>query len=326
MATLVVGFGYTAQRVTNLALAAGEACVILSRSPLDREQSLRFLGSAIGRTPKAQPSVHFRQVTFSKGGKPSTEWEDLAQTCDRWLVTVPPQEGGCPAEAVLRPTLTSVGITHRRFVYVSSTSVYGDRNGAEVDETTPPQPTSDRGERRLRAEAAWQALARESGAGLFLLRSSGIYGPGRGAQTSLRSGYGFRLADDRRPSNRIHVDDLAAAAWRALSDAGIDPGIYDFADGDPATFSEVMTYASERLGLAPPPLKNLSDLPERSRSFMNEARVVRGAKARRVFGPWLYPNFRAGIDGILAAEMDMTQGIQNHNRNSKPNLENSGSG
>src|SRR5262249_32530313 len=89
--------------------------------------------------------------------------------------------------------------------YLSTTGVYGDRQGAWVDESSDLPPSGTRGQRRLDAERAWLALAPPA----HLFRLAGIYGPGRSAIDTVREGRARRIDKPGQVFSRIHVDDIA---------------------------------------------------------------------------------------------------------------------
>ncbi|HEX2944054.1 MAG TPA: SDR family NAD(P)-dependent oxidoreductase, partial [Rhodopila sp.] len=116
---------------------------------------LGYTGCAIAEAARARG---FTVTATSRSAKPGTipfEGADAAvRAATHVLTTAPPDQGGDPVlaryAASIRqaPTLRWVG-------YLSSTVVYGDRDGAWVDEDTPVAPSQDRGQRRVDAEEAW---------------------------------------------------------------------------------------------------------------------------------------------------------------------------
>ena len=185
-----------------------------------------------------------------------------------------------------------------RLIFVSSTAVYAEDAGEWVDETTPPRmdaPVSREAgcrERPPRAEQfngrvlleAERELAVHSGA--LVLRLSGIYGPGREMMVRrAREG----SANRPRWSNRIHIDD-AAAALSHLLDIAAPERVYLGSDDRPALESEVQTWLRAREGL-PPAAQDTS--PETGRRVSN---------ARLRASGWnpAYPDYRAGYSELLS--------------------------
>jgi len=106
-----------------------------------------------------------------------------------------------------------------RFVYASTTGVYGDCGGARVDETRPVAPRNERAHRRVDAERGLRAWARATGVRASVLRIPGIYAGdragGRPQDRVLRGTPALRAEDDGY-TNHVHADDLARALLAAL--------------------------------------------------------------------------------------------------------------
>ncbi|NBZ86555.1 SDR family oxidoreductase [Stagnihabitans tardus] len=182
--------------------------------------------------------------------------------------------------------------------YLSTTAVYGHHDGAWVDETTPPDPSTPRGAARWRAEQAWAAL----GLPLHIFRLAGIYGPGRGPFEKVRDGSARRIIKPGQVFSRIHVDDIANVLEAALLRPA--PGVYNVCDDDPASPETILGAAAEMLGLPPPPMVpyDQAEMTEMARSFYAENKRVRNDKIKQVLGvKLLYPSYREGLEAILKA-------------------------
>lgn len=190
--------------------------------------------------------------------------------------------------------------------YLSTTGVYGDRDGDWVDEESALEPTGTRGRRRVAAESAWQELARAHGLPLHIFRLAGIYGPGRNAIASVRAGTAKRIDKPGQVFSRIHVADIAAVLEASM--ARPHPGrIYNVCDDDPAPPEAVISFASDLLGQPPPPLVPFADaeLSEMGRSFYRDNKRVRNGRIKDELGVRLaYPDYKRGLKALLAAEDD----------------------
>ena len=218
------------------------------------------------------------------------------------MVCAPPGEGGDPALAHFAREIAAAPDLER-ILYLSSVGVYGDRGGAWVDEASPPAPTAPRARRRLEAEAQWRSLAQARGVPLDILRLAGIYGPGRNVLAKLRAGEARRIVKPEHVFNRIHVDDVAAVAHR-LIEAGGAGGVWNVADEEPAPPQDVIVFAAELLGVAPPPEEDFATarLTPMARSFYDDNRRVDVGRLRRELGyRWLYPTYREGLEALAAA-------------------------
>ncbi len=217
------------------------------------------------------------------------------------LISVGPSEAGDPVLAEWREILAARA-PHLEWVgYLSSTGVYGDHQGGWVDESTDPKPETRRGERRAKAEAAWQALSRECGLPLHVFRLAGIYGPGRGPFAKLRKGTARRIIKPGQVFSRIHVDDIARVLLASVDRP--DPGaIYNVCDDDPAPPQEVIAHAAELLGLPVPPAEDfgVAEMTPMARSFYAESKRVRNNRIRDELGVVLkYPSYREGLVALL---------------------------
>jgi nucleoside-diphosphate-sugar epimerase len=178
-----------------------------------------------------------------------------------------------------------------RFLYLSSTSVYGAHQA--IDQHTPPAPRTRRETLRLEAERAVAATPWSS----LILRPAAIYGPGRGVHESMRHGT-FRVPEGGGGSiSRIHVDDVAEHVAAGLL-SGLT-GRFPVADEHPCPSLEVADFCSQSLGFEPPPSSPVEVLGE---TLRNDRRVD-GSAIRRLLGIQLrYPSYREGIPACLAAE------------------------
>ncbi|MBA4764301.1 SDR family NAD(P)-dependent oxidoreductase [Qipengyuania huizhouensis] len=178
--------------------------------------------------------------------------------------------------------------------YLSSTGVYGDVEGAWVDESAP----TGTGRRTARAEcdARWLDL------GARVFRLPGIYGPGRSAFERVRSGKAHRIDLPGQVFSRVHVDDIVGGLAAAIG-RDAPRGAYNLSDDLPTSQNTVIEEACRLLGQEPPPLQTLeeADLSPMARGFYAENRRVANGKAKRVLG-WepRYPTYREGLAAIRA--------------------------
>lgn len=176
--------------------------------------------------------------------------------------------------------------------YLSSTGVYGDTQGAWVDESAPVGG----GRRSARAEAD----ARWLGMGARAFRLPGIYGPGRSALDRVRERRANRIDLPGQVFSRVHVEDIVSGVIAAI-ERDVPPGAYNLADDLPTSQNAVIEQACRLLGVAPPPLQRLDEagLSPMARGFYAENRRVANGKAKRVLG-WrpLYPTYVEGLASL----------------------------
>ena len=215
------------------------------------------------------------------------------------LLSIPPDATGDPALTVYgediasSPALSWIG-------YFSTVGVYGDANGAWVDETTTPKPGTERGLRRLKAETGWLELGRKSGMSVVVFRLPGIYGPGRSAIDQLRAGTARRIFKPGQVTNRVHVDDIASAVEASLR-LSAGPHVFNVTDDLPAPPQDVIAYGAELLGVPCPPATDPTDagLTPMARSFYAESKKVSNARMKAELGVALaYPTYFEGLKAI----------------------------
>lgn len=187
--------------------------------------------------------------------------------------------------------------------YLSTIGVYGNTDGAWVDETTPPNPGSERAARRVAAEEAWRAFAKSEGKRIQIFRLGGIYGPGRSAINDLRAGKARRIVKPGQVFNRIHVEDIATVLLAAASGAGSHV-VYNVTDGVPSPSQDMVEHAAHLLEMTPPPPISVEEaaLSPMGKSFYAENRRVSNERLQDDLGITLaFPSYREGLAQILAA-------------------------
>ena len=179
----------------------------------------------------------------------------------------------------------------KRLLFVSSSGVYGQKNGEWVDEMSCAQASSYSGRIMLEAEQ----VALKSGIPASTVRLTGIYGPGREWMLGqVRKGYRVAV-DPPLYGNRIHADD-AAGLLAFLLDADLQGNTLDDCyigvDNDPAPLAEVVGWLRERLGVT---------------AWAEEASVRRAgskrcsnARAKALGWEPRYPSYREGYGEMLS--------------------------
>ncbi len=185
--------------------------------------------------------------------------------------------------------------------YLSTTGVYGDRGGDWVDEDSPLEPTTARGQRRLEAERSWLRLHSDFGLPVHLFRLAGIYGPGRNTLLNVRDGSAKRIIKPGQIFSRIHVEDIAGVL--AASIAKPNPGrAYNVCDDEPCPPQEVVAFAADLLGLPLPPEIPFeqAELSPMAKSFYADSKRVSNRRIKTELGyKLIYPNYRDGLRALL---------------------------
>ena len=136
----------------------------------------------------------------------------------------------------------------KRLLFVSSSSVFAQKDGEWVDETSTAQATNYSGRIMLDAEQ----VALNSGIAASVVRLTGIYGPGREWMLGqVRKGYRVAV-DPPMYGNRIHADDaggLLAFLLEADRQGKTLDDCYIGVDNAPVALAEVVGWLRERLGV-----------------------------------------------------------------------------
>jgi len=185
-----------------------------------------------------------------------------------------------------------------KLVLISTTGVYGDCQGAWIDETQPLNPQADRAKRRVDAEQVLTAWTDKYHVPLAILRVAGIYGAGRLPVKRLQQGLPV-LEEKASPySNRIHADDLVQACIAAsMNDK---TGIYNITDGQPSTMTDYFNHVADAVNLPRPPMITpeiaQQTLSEGMLSYLAESKRIRNQKMVEILGVKLrYPNLKVGL-------------------------------
>jgi nucleoside-diphosphate-sugar epimerase len=181
----------------------------------------------------------------------------------------------------------------KKFVYTSSTSVYGQSDGALVKETSPTEPASPTSQVLVETEQLLLAAMRSRNFPAVILRVAGIYGPARGhlflqylRNEAKIEGKGERII------NMIHRDDLVGLIQAALKD-GRAGEIYNAVDDEPVAQVHFFRWLSETLGKWMPPFASATESAARKRGVTNKK--VSNRKLKMELGyPFKYPTFRQG--------------------------------
>lgn len=276
-------------------------CFGLGASALALARALKAEAWAVAGTCRsadkaAALSVEGIETFVFDGERPMANFAAALAGATHLLISAPPDKDGDP---VLRHhTADLAALTSVAWLgYLSTTGVYGDRQGGWVDEASELVPSGERGLRRVDAETAWRAL----GLPTHIFRLAGIYGRHSNALMTVREGRAQRIDKPGQVFSRIHVEDIAAVLRASI--AKPNPGAaYNVCDDNPAPPEEVIRYACELLGVTPPPLVpfDQAQLSPMARSFYDDNKRVSNARIKTELGVVLkYPNYKAGLQDIL---------------------------
>ena len=187
----------------------------------------------------------------------------------------------------------------QRFVYLSTSGVYGDCAGEWVDETRPPKPQTERARRRLDAERALGEWGERNKVEIVILRVPGIYASDRLPLDRLIRGAPALAAEEDVYTSHIHADDLAAIVVAAL-EVKQARGIYNASDDGPMKMGDFFDLIADRAGLKRPPRVSRAEAVRRVTNemfaYMSESRRLVNRRMKAELGVQLrYPTVADGI-------------------------------
>jgi len=182
----------------------------------------------------------------------------------------------------------------RKFVFTSSTAVYGQDDGSQVKEESPTDPASETGRILVETERVLMEAFQTSKFPSIVLRVAGIYGPDRGywlrqflKNQAVIEGNGDRCV------NMVHLDDLVQVAIAALQSAR--PGqVYNVVDDEPVSQLHLFRWLSDATGKPMPPFAPVSNASARSRLVTNK-RVLNRRLKMELGVQFKYSTFRQGL-------------------------------
>jgi nucleoside-diphosphate-sugar epimerase len=198
-----------------------------------------------------------------------------------------------------------------RVVLLSTSGVYGDCDGAWVNEDRQPQPQADRARRRFDAEQQLRSWSSRTQVPIVILRVPGIYGPGRLPLKRLQAGEPVLREEESPWSNRVHVDDLVLAL-QAAAERGRSGAVYNVSDGHPTTMTDYFNRVADAAGLPRPPQIALSEAGARfsagMQSYLAESKRLDIHRLREELGVELrYPDLTQGLAACLVESESHTK-------------------
>ena len=229
----------------------------------------------------------------------------LAGLADAVLHLAPPPSAG-DADSRTANLVAALGRSSRlrRLVYVSTSGVYGDCEGARVDETRAVNPATDRARRRVDAERRLRHFGRHAGIVVSILRVPGIYAldrPGGDPRERLARGTPvLRPADDVH-TNHIHADDLARACALALH-RGMPQRAFNIVDDSTLKMADYFDLVADIFAMARPPRLAREDaaraMSPMQMSFLSESRRLVNTRMKRELR--LVLRYPTAADGLAA--------------------------
>lgn len=273
------GLGYVAEQLTYSLLEQGWRISGTSRSA-DKMDQFRPHGVIVHLFDEDMPLPHPEELHH----------------VTHILHSIPPSKHGDP---VFQEHLQDIRMAKdlQWMGYLSTTGVYGDRQGEWVDETATPCAFNERTERRIEAEKNWLATDLP----VHIFRLAGIYGPRRNVLRDIEKGKARRIDRPGQYFSRIHVEDIQQILEKSIQQPH-PKAIYNCADNMPAEQAEVVAYAARLLKTEPPMLQSMEEanLSEMARSFYQTNRRVKNDKIKNELGVELkYPDYKSGLEALV---------------------------
>ena len=259
---------------------------------------LRVPWVGLRRRPEADPRIHGVDLDAGR--------VDLAGLDTRRVVYLAPPPKDSEGDPRLRRVLEALaGEPPERFVYASTTGVYGNQDGAVVDEDAPLHAATARALRRLDAEQALVAAAGRWGTHWAVLRLPGIYGPGRLREEQIRAGLRVPCPEICPPGNRIHRDDIVDVILRLLT-GDAPTGFFNLADDEHMSSTDFARAVADRIGVrlpaCIPDLEAYYAAHPGMASFLREQRRIDSSRIRKALN-WS-PRYDTALPGIEASLRD----------------------
>jgi nucleoside-diphosphate-sugar epimerase len=283
MKVLILGCGYTGQRLAQWLM----------------QQQIEVYGTTRTGTPIQGLNIPIFPFTCATGCDMMPLSATALENVTHVLSTIAPDVQGIdPVAASLMPMLQQSTLTW--FGYLSTTGVYGDTQGAWVEEDRPVNPQNVRSQHRVTIEATFLS----SGLPAHIFRLPGIYGPGRSILDKLRTGTAQHIYRPGHVFSRIHVDDIVQTVWESMRSP--HPGsIYNVADDLPSESRDLILAGARLLNISPPAPQPFEQakLSPMAASFWSEHRRVSNRKIKHSLGVQLhYPTYQEGLRAIFEAE------------------------
>ena len=248
----------------------------------------------IGVTSKNINNNEFRNITFVN----RNEIKEVLAYSTHLLITAPPDDKGCSIFKNYSDQILASNI--RSIIYISSTGVYGNHNGALVDENSVLNAKSNFDKVRVKSEKLWKTFCKKNNLNLNIVRISGIYGPQRIIKFNRKKM--DIIIKKNHYFSRIHILDAARLITKIILE-NLNNEIWNLADDFPSS--------RELFLLEVIKIKNIKNytriqfeeykatLSDRSKKFWLNNKRVSNSKVKKYFEySFIFPNYKSGIKNL----------------------------
>jgi nucleoside-diphosphate-sugar epimerase len=220
------------------------------------------------------------------------------EEADHILISIPPIESQDSVITHFKEVLKKSKC--KWITYLSATSVYGNHNGAWVNENCKTKPTSPNGLGRLNVENKWLSFSREFNLPFQIFRLSGIYSNQNNILKRLISGQAKLIKKENQFFSRIYVEDIANILFCSLTKFKPNE-IYNISDDKPASQEDIIKYGSKLLNIDLPKSIEMNQLDNQMlKAFYKDSKKVDNKKMKKFFNYKLkYPTYVEGLNYIF---------------------------
>lgn len=218
---------------------------------------------------------------------------------DKLIITIPPDSSGC---IIIRNYFKEILDSKIKWIgYLSSTSVYGNYDGEEVNENSALRPKELVEKYRAKAEKDIEDFGKKYSITVEIFRLSGIYGNSRSIINQILNKKVKLIFKEGHYFNRIHEKDIARVLCLACSNK-MNSGIINLSDNLPASQLDVVSYALSIMNIRIPKNTNYLDISKdmspKVRRFWENNRKINNTLLKRKYGGLLYPTYKEGLKSI----------------------------
>jgi nucleoside-diphosphate-sugar epimerase len=297
--TWIIGCGDIGRRVARLYQELAKESNKLVKGLVYSETSLQLCQAANIQTIRCDLDDDLNQVFTTENSLQAIDRFDADEFKEAYIFYFAPPPPRGEYDRRLQSFLDTIKGRPEKIVLISTTGVYGDSQGAWIDETYPIAPKADRAKRRVHAETLLSQWATRYQKAAVILRVPGIYAPDRLPLARIKKGLPIVQNSEAGWTNRIHADDLATVCQSAMQ---LTPPsrIYNVTDGSPSTMTDYFNQVADYAGLARPPQISMQEaietLSQGMVSYLQESRRISNQKMLNELGIILrYPDLKAGL-------------------------------
>jgi nucleoside-diphosphate-sugar epimerase len=253
----------------------------------------------IGTTRKARNHPQVKLINFNEH-----EVARYLPSATHILISTPPNaEEGDPTVFRFAKLIQQQASQLQWMGYLSTTGVYGDHQGAWVDESSVSISPGASGQLRLNAENEWLSLAHKHQIPLHIFRLAGIYGLQRNALERILAGKQYSIYKEGHFFSRIHVEDIISIILASINNPN-PYSIYNVADDEPTPAHLIDAYACKLLQRPSLPLMpyEIAKLSPMEQEFYTHNRRVANTKIKQELLINLnYSTYREGLTALLSS-------------------------